>query len=271
MYNDIIRGPLANTLALHYFDKGDSDPKGWFYFVEQWMLHHGLTPTKMCGKSERNITFSRGKKNLEKEDLSILQSHDLWIAALQPVERVSSDVFTSIMSAHFSPRNDLKESTCFLCWDDQVVPWEIPYIQKLIKDLHQFLKPQYGYAFQREFKKGPSMYQLGVIMGLPYNDETKKERQQVTNWGNVGLGATHSKYKPHMIRDVYPLNFLSPQHLDAKIFSQTLKQWILADATRGTLEELLPNFWSWSVDPSHIDKVKKDLIPHHILIAHMDF
>lgn len=109
-------------------------------------------------------------------------------------------------------------------------------------------------------------------MGLDHNDETKEEIQEITNWGITGLADENDPdYQPHMIRDVYRLNFLSPQHLKAQIGPQTLEQWIRSDLTRGTLEELLPNFWSWSVEAQNIETIKKALKPHNLLIAYMTF
>lgn len=61
IHNDIKRGLLANTLALHDFQTDTPDVKGWFYYVESWMLKHGLTPTKMEGKGDKNIPFARGE------------------------------------------------------------------------------------------------------------------------------------------------------------------------------------------------------------------
>ena len=162
----------------------------------------------------------------------------------------------------------LKRNGCVLCWDNKLIPFEKSYIQDLLKDLYQFCKPHYGYAFQRDFKKGPGYYPWGIEAG----NITDKEGEKIARWSNTGLaGPDDSDYQPHMIRDIYPLNFLSPQHLGAKIGLQTLQQWIQDNPTRGTLEELLPNFWCWSVDIENIDSVQNDLKPHNLLIAHMPY
>ncbi|MDP4840325.1 MAG: hypothetical protein NWR43_01930 [Alphaproteobacteria bacterium] len=267
MENDIQRGTVANVLALHYIDPENLDGEKWFKFVEKWILNHGLTPTKMSGKGSKSIAYSRGKKALEKDDFLWFKDRSISILALPSDERVSTEIFDFIMSSDISVENGFKRSECLFCWDDQIVPWDDSYIKKILKDVLHFFKAKYGYAFQRKFDLGPSLYPAGVISGLDYG---RKERKEITNWDNLGL-LEHSLYQPHMIRDVYPLNFLSPQHLKAPIGDQTLEQWIQEDPSRGTLEELLPNFWCWSVDKQNINSVKVALKPHNLLIAHMDF
>jgi len=267
MYNNIDRGPVANVVALHYFEEDTVDPKGLFYFIENWIEVNDLTPTKMGGQGDKNITFSRGKKSLEKRNFQGIKEQGIWIGALFSEDKIRTEGFDFLMVGKINYEGDFKERSCVFCWDDQIIPWENYYIKKLVKDLCLFLKPQYGYAFQREFKKGPGTYPWGTEVGKISDQESK----EIMYWGNVGLGPTHSKYQSYMQRDVYPLNFLSPQHLEAIIGSQTLHQWILDDPSRGTLEELLPNFWSWAVDSSNLDKVKTELIPNDLLIAHMNF
>ncbi len=269
MHNGVKRGGLANALSLHYFDDDLIDAEGCFNFIEQWILNHGLTPTKMGGKGDKNITFSRGKKSLERTHFQGIKEQGIWVAALPPEETIGTEGVDFLMSAWINFRGCSKKSFCVFCWDDHLIPWENNYIKALVEDLCQFLNPQYGYAFQREFKKGPSYYTGGTLMGI---DSFGQEAQQITNWGITGLADEDDPdYQPHMIRDVYPLNFLSPQHLNAPIGSQTLQHWILADPSHGTLEELLPNFWSWAVDPHHIEDLKTALKPHNLLIAHMTF
>ncbi|NCP62835.1 MAG: hypothetical protein GW748_06630 [Alphaproteobacteria bacterium] len=269
MYNDFERGSMSNALALHYFEEETVDAKSLFCFIEDWISKQGLTPTKMGGKGNKSITFSRGKKALEKENFKGIQEQGIWIIALPPENKVGTETFDFLMAGAMDCEDSFKENTCKLCWDEQIIPWENAYIKNLAKDLYQFCKPKYGYAFQREFEKGPIYYSGGIIAGVDYSQ--KKERQEITNWGIVGQNEKHSKYQPHMIRDVYPLNFLSPQHLKAKIGSQTLQEWIQSDPSHGSLEKLLPDFWCWSVDEKHIESVKEDLKPHNFLIAHMEF
>lgn len=268
MYNDIKRGSLANALALHYFDSSEVNSKDLFYFIEKWILSHGLIPTKMSGKGSKTITFTRGKKALEKENFLSLKQRSLEIYALPNEDEIHTETFDSIMDVHYRNHQDVKKNGIVFCWDDTLIPWENSYIKTLLKDTYEFCKPQYGYAFQRDFKKGPGYYPWGVGTGSNISWE---EGEEIMNWSNVGLGATHSKYQPQMIRDVYPLNFLSPQHFKAQIGTQTLEQWIQSDPTRGSLEELLPDFWCWSVEPQNIDSVKEALKPHNLLIAHMEF
>ena len=95
------------------------------------------------------------------------------------------------------------------------------------------------------------------------------EGDEIANWGIIGLDED-TRYKPYMIRDVYRLNFLSSEHLNAPVAGTTLQQWIKADSKHGTLENMTPDFYSWSVDEQHIGHIKEGLKPHNILIAHLD-
>tara|TARA_R110002095_G_scaffold179414_1_gene156869 strand:+ start:451 stop:1257 length:807 start_codon:yes stop_codon:yes gene_type:complete len=268
MFNDVLRGPVANVLVLHYIKPEETNFEGWFSFAENWLLKHGLTPTKMSGKGDSNITFSRGKKTLIKENYQRMREEGLTILALPPDEKVSTEAFDFIMASHLDMDKNYKGTACTFCWGDQVVPWGSTYIKTLVKDLLNFIKPAYGYAFQREFKKGPIFYPAGIESGKI----SDQEGAELRNWRVTGRSPDDDPdYQPHMIRDVYPLNFLSPQHLKAPVGDQTLEQWIKSDSTRGTLEEILPDFWCWSVDPQNIEPVKESLKPHNLLIAHMTF
>lgn len=272
MYNDFERGPMANALALHYFDEKTVEARKCFYFIEEWIQKHGLIPTKMGGKGSKNITFSRGKKTLEKTNFEGIQEQGIWISALPLEERINTESFDFIMAGELDYERGFKKNGCVLCWDNKLVPWDSLYIKSLLKDFYEFFKPKYGYAFQREFEKGPGYYPWGVIAGLEHSAAEKKKRQEITNWRITGLAdESDPDYQPHMIRDVYLLNFLSPQHLKAPIGGQTLDQWILEDPARGSLEELIAHFWCWSVGPQNIESVKEALKPHNLLIAHMTF
>ena len=269
MYNDFERDPMSNALALHYFEETTVDAKGFFYFIEEWMHKHGLTPTKMAGKGSKSIIFSRGKKTLEKENFKGIQKQGIWVIALPPEDRINTEAFDFLMAGELDYARGFKKNSCVLCWDDQIIPWENSYIKDLAKVLYQFSEPQYGYGFQREFKKGPICYPGGVIAGI---DDLDREAQEITNWSiSKRIDPKDPCYQPHMIRDVYPLNFLSPRHLKAKIGSQTLQEWIKSAPSHGSLEKILPDFWCWSVESKHIEELKKALKPHNLLIAHLEF
>jgi hypothetical protein len=268
--NNIKPGPMANALALHYFSRDEIDHEGWFEYAEQWFAKHGLEPTKMSGKSGKNITFKRGKLNLQKESFQDLKKNGLWIGALPPEEYIGTESFDFLFAADLIQLSSFtKGNVCTFCWDDQILPWDEDYIQSLAKDLCQFFKPKYGYAFQRKFKHGPIYYPSGVGAHDGRDVISWEEGGEIANWGNVGL-REHDDYKPEMLRDVYPLNFLSAQHLEGIVESKPLKQWILEDLHRGELNEVLPGFWSWSVASESIEPVREVLKKHNLLIAHLD-
>jgi hypothetical protein len=268
--NNIKPGPMANALALHHFSRDEIDHEGWFAYAERWFAKHGLEPTKMSGKSGKNITFQRGKLNLQKENFKYLKENGVWIGALPPEKYIGTESFDFLFAADLIQLSSpMKGNVCTFCWDDQILPWDEEYIQSLAQDLCQFFKPQYGYAFQRKFKHGPIFYSSGIGAEDGRDRITLEESKEIGRWGIIGIGE-HSKYRSEMLRDIYPLNFLSAQHLDGIVEGKSLKQWILDDLQRGSLEEVCPGFWSWSVAPASIDPVREVLKKHNLLIAHLD-
>lgn len=264
------RNATANSLALHGFTFKDFNNEHLFNFCESWLVKHGFEPTKMGGKGDKNITFSRGKKALEKENYERIRTDGLSILALPSDDQVGTEAFDfKAMISMGKSEAELKENTIVFSWGDRLLPWQKDIFLKLVKDLSAFFEHSYGYVFQRSFKMGPIFYPFGVITGFSFKQKFPEE-DQITAWSNIGT-LKHSKYKPHFIRDVYRLNFLSPQHLDGPVAGGTLRDWIKASPERGTLEPVVGDLWCWEVEEENIPKVREDLKPHNILIAFMDY
>jgi len=255
----------ANTLALHYFD--EVDWKSAFYFAEKWMCDHGFEPNKMNG-SRKNITFSRGKKGLERNNFKSIEQDGLWVACLPPDEQVRTEMFDYKACIYISNYNDnVRRSEMGVSWDDTLLSWDEEIFLPLVSEICSLFEPKYGYVFQRKFSLGPAAYTAGVITGIHH---PHPEIDEITAWGIIGRG-NHSLYKPHFIRDVYPLNFLSPQHLEGPVGGQSLRQWIESDPARGTLAPVVGNLTAWTVDPAHIPALREALRPHNILICFMEY
>ena len=264
MINDIKRSSLANALVLHDFQKSSVDLKGWFYSIEEWFQQGDLTPTKMAFTGENgvkgrsNIKFSNGKKRLENCNFEGVDN--IWIAALLP--QVGTEMFDFIFSAdlHYHPRG---AATMVLCWDDQIIKFNRDYLEILVKDLYSYLKPAYGYGYQREFRYGPSFYPFGMTGG---NTASIEEKNQIAKW-QIEYTGSHGSYQAGMLRDIYPINFLSKPHLIQKIGTQTLQDWIESTPEHGSLNNLNNHLWSWWVPEDQIVVVREDLRSTGLLIC----
>lgn len=69
------------------------------------------------------------------------------------------------------------------------------------------------------------------------------------------------------LRMVYPLNFLNAQHLRIDVTGQPLDDWIGGDPARGTIEQVSPERWLWTVPEASVQHVNDILGPAGILIC----
>src|SRR3546814_162337 len=119
-------------------------------------------------------------------------------------DQVNVEMFDFIFDVNLFKSPNEKMTISF-CWDNVIVKFERFYLEKLTTDLYQYFEPLYGYAYQRDFNKGPSFYPLGVLSGI---DSFSEEAQQITKWDNE-YSYIGGKYKTGMLREVYPFNLLS--------------------------------------------------------------
>ncbi len=260
--NDIERGPLANVISLHDFDSSESDVKGWFSYVVDWFRANGLEPTRIgltgsLYKGDKTIMFRNGLKRLEENDYKAVEGISLY--ATPPNHSI--DMFDGIFSLVYRTRG---KGDFVVCWDNQIAPFTKEYCQQLINDICAFLKPRYGYAFQRLFKQGPSFYPFGIIGGD--NLRNKEEEAKLIKWNNEYVMSDGS-YKTGDLRDIYPLNILSEAHLKRTINGHPFKEWIEATPQRGTLERITDTLWTWWVEPDQIDSIRKALAPSGIILC----
>jgi hypothetical protein len=70
-----------------------------------------------------------------------------------------------------------------------------------------------------------------------------------------------------MLRDIYPLNFLSKAHLENQIKGLPFDQWVAADPVRGTLKPLTNSMWSWRVEEDNISTIREALRPTGLVLC----
>ncbi|MBN9565641.1 MAG: hypothetical protein J0G29_06085, partial [Alphaproteobacteria bacterium] len=70
-----------------------------------------------------------------------------------------------------------------------------------------------------------------------------------------------------MLRDVYPLNFLSQAHLANQVEGMPFDQWVASDLARGTLNPLTDSMWSWRVEEDNIPAIREALRPTGLVLC----
>lgn len=260
MINDIQRGPLANALVLHDFKRDEINWEEWFYYIESWFHKGGLIPNRISGVNGKTIKFENGKKRLERESFAGVGKDGVWIISTPP--KVGTEMFDYIFAVDMHGVCEGRR-TLVLCWDDQMIRFDRDYIDNLAKDLYRFFEPAYGYGYQRLFKQGPSFYPFGVIAGLEYGEP---ERKLISKWGNE-YSYEDGDYKTGLLRDIYPINFLSQAHFVQVIDGQPLKAWIESSPNHGELKQLAENLWSWWIPEEKISAIREKFIPTGLLLS----
>src|SRR5579859_7119649 len=99
-------------------------------------------------------------------------------------------------------------------------------LPELIRRTYALAKPlaawRYGIGYVRAMAKSPSFYAVGVLGGsaYPYADESQEDLDRVGAWLHEKLG--RKRYLHGYLRDVYPVNLLSEEHVNARIGKKKL-------------------------------------------------
>jgi hypothetical protein len=111
----------------------------------------------------------------------------------------------------------------------------------------------YGYVFYMKRSGGPFYYNGGALFG-DSRQRTGEEGDNICAW-------PWPERLPHvLLRDVYPLNFLSRPYLDLPVGGTTLERWVRADEpARGTLEPLNESVTTWRPPVGNIPLLREAL------------
>ena len=256
--NDIKRGPLGNCIVLHDFPPVNSSTiKDLFEYSVRFFEEKGITPTKVglggkspAAKGKSNILFKTAKRRLEETHYEGIDG--LWIGAMPPI--YSQEVLDALFCVDLDVRESKKNHTMVLCFDDQIVSFQKDHLEQLCTDLASFLKPRYGYGYQREFKKGPTWYPFGVCVGLGWDDP---EADLLTEWAKKYH--TNNRYQTGDLRDIYPMNLLSEAHKNHVVDGKPFFEWICEDPQRGRLTSLTEDLWTWWIESDSIAMIRESL------------
>jgi hypothetical protein len=66
---------------------------------------------------------------------------------------------------------------------------------------------------------------------------------------------------------VYPVNIINDAHLEIKVGARCLREWILSEASHGSLERMTGNLWVWIVCGKSLDLVNNELGLDGVLVS----
>ncbi len=94
-------------------------------------------------------------------------------------------------------------------------------------------------------------------MGVSYGETSDKEGEEIAKWGVYGVD--QCKIQGGLLRDVYPLNFLTSAHLERCVEQVKLLAWIAEADWRGTVSLFQNSIHLWRVPAEGINPVRKSL------------
>jgi len=110
------------------------------------------------------------------------------------------------------------------------------------------MAPAYGYGYLLDNYFGPGFHAVGIgcrrggkdglLPGLP-----DSERERNARWSN----RRETALPAGILRDVFPLNYLTEIHAAKRIDGKPLFDWIAASPSHGTLKPLREGAWLWTV------------------------
>jgi hypothetical protein len=108
---------------------------------------------------------------------------------------------------------------------------------------------RYGYHYEIDAIYGPAYHAVGLFQvraghdGVDAPQTPAGERERTSAWRNRSERLMPLGH----LRDVFPLNFLTTIHRQRKMENTPLFEWIAADPSRGTLQEIAIGLWAWQV------------------------
>jgi len=254
-----VRKGLCNCVAIYDW-KGEIDPLQWYRTAVEYFQALGVEPDLgsfgRTAKKKRPIQFKSLNKKILSADSSNIESITLYLTIPDYVQLV----FGWTVTAGFSIGGRTK--TVFFCFDDTVRTFDHGFLLELIGELSESCEVTYGIAYQRPFELGPAAYALGAVVGLDYGDE---DAHLIGDWFRERMG--RNRHVRGLLRDVYPLNFLSRPHLETPVDGQPLADWIEAAPGRGELAPFADGLWCWSIPQQSLEDLRAILRPRGLLIA----
>lgn len=100
---------------------------------------------------------------------------------------------------------------------------------------------------------------------------TQYDSDLITTWaaetqGDPRLHPRSYRHERGMLLDVFPINLLSPNHLEQRVGDVSLQQWIQGFSEKSSVVELDKGFAVWTVPEQSIESARKALQKAHLII-----
>jgi hypothetical protein len=121
----------------------------------------------------------------------------------------------------------------------------------------------YGIGYSRSSLKAPCMYAVGVGGGSleSHLNETEEERERIGCWYREMR--YHRHHLEGHLRDVYPANLLSNEHVNARVGQNKT----LLTAGWGEFATIDDGLWIWTVPDEVIPKARDALVRAKVLLC----
>ncbi|HXK59408.1 MAG TPA: hypothetical protein PLP42_05880 [Acidobacteriota bacterium] len=253
-------GPLCSCMAL--YGVGDQmNLEDMFRMVLDLFARLGYPPDTMAilgrGFSDKAVSFERSYKKLQKkgmQDVTAIDIHALYPDCKQPL--VGWRIAGSI---------NRKAGTVVFGFDETVRGYDSEFLDELAVLFRRCFPFKYGIAYRRHLERGPVLFAYGMACGLGYSEQERREAEEISRWFNDDIDKR--SFLSGLLRDVFPQNWLTDLHLSVRVGSLNLLDWIATSPSRGCLRQLESDLWSWLVEPSQIEAVRRTLAEHGLLIS----
>jgi len=162
-----------------------------------------------------------------------------------------------ISTASFHRNSELPHKDSSKQTDWLIAPKEAKLTEQVaVESLTEYAKvavDHYGYLFTIPREYGPSFYPMGRSGWEPFASQEERE--------NAGWWAGYQDLVPPtgMLRNVYPVNFVSRELLELPVHGTTLEQWIRKNTSRGTLKPLTVKVTTWITPVENIPAIREQL------------
>jgi hypothetical protein len=140
-------------------------------------------------------------------------------------------------------------------------------VAKVVPAVASVYPATYGFGYVLDAAYGPRFHAAGIIYArqadwgkvppLPQDEEKRCSRWFYQREDILAAG---------LLRDVYPLNYLTEIHSSKSLDGTPLFDWIARDPARGTLTQVRPGVWLWRVPEDRCKEVGERLQAAGLLI-----
>lgn len=225
--------------------------------VDQFLGAAGLPASHVSvsarGFGKKPLLFDKAWKRLQKSTPGAVQSASVFSF----IEGWESSLRDWTATCDIFP-----ELACFQLGASLVsMPDAEQQVIAFIRDSRSRIRPAYGIGFFRERGRGPACYGIGLGYGRHFplsSDPGYEERKLICRWSD---GMRDAVWNDGLLRDVYPYNLLGARQLERDIDGRSLRDWIRADESRGTLGECPDGCALWTVPGEQLDALRRELAP----------